>query len=188
MVVPEGIGQEVVRGVIRGHHQRDAALRSGPQQPGNEHAIANVMDMEFVEEQHVDAVQQCIHRQLDGCSVAGLETMGSGVQPAEEIVEVDTPFPCVQPSVEAVHQPRFAAAHRSVEVQAPRRLAGKRTTTARQLGAEGRQPLGCLPLTGLKLKPCRPASCSIPASKARAVSRAERGTGLNRGVTTSLYA
>jgi len=76
------------------------------------------MDMEFVEEQDIDVRQERIHRMLYRGSIRGNGTVRSGVEPAEEIMKVDATFPGPEPVVETVHQPRFAATHRSVKVDA----------------------------------------------------------------------
>lgn len=110
------------------------------------------MDVELVKDQHLNTVQQRVHGLLDCCSIASFQAMCSAVDLAEEVVEVDTPLPRLKPSVEAVHQPGFPAAHRAVQVEASWRLSGKRPTAACHLGAKGRQPLSCLPLAGFKGK------------------------------------
>ena len=79
------------------------------------------MDMEFVEEQDIDVRQERIHRVLYGGPIRGTGTVRSGVEPAEEVMKVDATFPCPEPVVETVHEPRFTATHRSVKVDASRR-------------------------------------------------------------------
>ncbi len=70
MLMPEGIGQEIIRRVIGGDHQSNPALRGCPEQAGNEHAVADVVDVELVKEQHVNIVQDGVHRLLDRRAVA----------------------------------------------------------------------------------------------------------------------
>jgi hypothetical protein len=108
--------------------------------------------MEFVEEQDVDIGQEHIHRVLYGCSIRGTGTVRSGVELAEEIMKVDAAFPSPEPFVETVHEPRFAATHRSVKIDAPRRPLLTRSTAGRYRCAKCRQPLRCFMLTGLKLE------------------------------------
>ncbi|BCW49238.1 hypothetical protein StoSoilB13_15800 [Arthrobacter sp. StoSoilB13] len=110
------------------------------------------MDVELIEEQDVDVRQEHIHRVLDGCSIRGTGTAGPGVEPSEEIMKVDATFPGAEPVVETVHEPRFAATHRSVKIDTSRRPSLTRSTAGRYLCTKGRQPLRCFMLAGLKLE------------------------------------
>ncbi|MDI2022031.1 hypothetical protein PJL18_02560 [Paenarthrobacter nicotinovorans] len=141
--MPKRVGQQLVRRVVGRDRQGDAALRGSSQQTRNEHAIADVVDVKFVKEEHLNVIQQRVHRMLDGRRAAGMGTVGSGVEAAEEIVEMHPPFAHIELPKEAVHQPGLSPSHRSVQVKAPWHLPRKSPTPDRHLRAHGRQPPGC---------------------------------------------
>ena len=116
--VVQRIGQQTLRRVIGGDQQQNASTEQRFEQTLDQHRVADVMDMEFVETQHSAIAQQIIQ---GGRQRVRLIAMAEHplMQPGKKLVEVQALFLFQGNSLEeAVEQPTLAATHGTVQIEA----------------------------------------------------------------------
>ena len=116
----QGVGQQPLRRVVGRHQQKHPAAEQGIEQPGEQHGIANVMYMEFIETQHPAIAYQLVQGRAQ-CVVQRPVAMHALVQAGKKIMKVQALLGLDRYGlIEAVEQPAFAPADRAVQVQATR--------------------------------------------------------------------
>ena len=122
-LVVQRVGQQAFGWVVGGHQHQHAALEQGLEQAADEHRIADIVHMEFVETQHSAAGQQLVQSGAQGIVMLAVQEHAL-VQPGEEGVEMHALLlgdgQCLEKSIQ---QPAFATPHRAMQVQAARGLA-----------------------------------------------------------------
>lgn len=114
-VVEQGVGQQPRRRIVGGGDERDAPSEEGAHGTRDEHAVADVVDVELVEAQHAGVAD----RGIDGV-VDRAESMRMRMQGGEEAVEVVPSRGHGHRLEKPVHQPRLAPADRPPQVDARR--------------------------------------------------------------------
>jgi len=105
---------------VGGEHQGSAGIDQRTEQPAEQHRIGDIVDMQFVEAQHLRFASQ-VRGYLLQRLWCFTECSQSCVHFLHESVEVDTTRPhWRQSAMKQVHQERLAAAYTAVEVQAGR--------------------------------------------------------------------
>ena len=111
------VGQQAFGRVIGGDHQQDAPTEQRLEQPRNEHRIADVVDVKFVETQHPAVAQQLIEGGRQGIGLIAM-TEHALMQLRKELMEVQTLFFRDRQGLEkTVEQPALAAPHSAMQVQ-----------------------------------------------------------------------
>lgn len=113
----ERVGQQTFRRVVGGHQQQNPTAKQRFEQPRDEHRIADVMHVEFIETQHPAVSQQFIK---GDCQRIGLIAMAEHalVQLCKKLMEVQALFFRDGDGLEkTVEQPALAAPDCTMEVK-----------------------------------------------------------------------
>ena len=142
------VGQQPCGRIVGGHQHQHAALEQGFEQAADEHRIADIVDVEFVEAQHPAACEQLVQGHAQGVVVLTV-LEHAAMQAGKKRVEVHALlFGNRQRLEKPIEQPAFAAPHWAVQVQAAR---GKAREQVLGLTGEGGNRLGLAGTQGVAL-------------------------------------
>jgi hypothetical protein len=138
-VVPDGIWEQIVRGVIGGRENGEAPPEDMIEQAGEESGVAGVVDVELVEEEQTAVPGDVVDRAFDSVSFDSV-IVDVAVQFVEEAMEMHAGLLCQRElCVEGVSEPRLASTGLPMNVEAPRRRLPQRLAV--EIRTESCQPI-----------------------------------------------